>query len=200
MFGNRRLNWIVFGTLPALSLISYFVLDRRVALFFADIPDPLMAVLSHVTEIGQSTWYLAAGLIGVLVFRFIHKRPGLYDAAMLMLLSVVVSGVATNILKLLIGRSRPYNLLRTGEYGFAPMKIDYAYNSFPSGHTATVVAVALSLSIAFPRLRMPLYGVGVIVACTRILMNHHFVSDVIMGGVLATAVTLSLAHRRFGRP
>lgn len=195
MFANRRTTWFVFGALPALSLLSYFVVDRRIALFFADMPAPLMAVLSHVTEIGQSTWYLGAGLIGTLVFRFVSKRPRLYSAALLMLLSVALSGIATNILKLLIGRSRPYNLLRTGEYGFAPMKIDYAYNSFPSGHTATVVAAALSLGIAFPRWRAPLYAVGAIVATTRILMNHHFVSDVIMGSVLATVVTLTVARK-----
>jgi len=126
MLKNRRLIWLVFGALPTLSLLSYFLFDRRVALFFADLPDPLMDVLSHVTEIGQSTWYLIGGAVAALVFRFLYKRPHLLTAALLMLASMVVSGLATNILKLVIGRSRPYNLLRAGEYGFAPFKIDYA--------------------------------------------------------------------------
>ena len=194
MFRNRISNLFVFGGLPLASLLCYFLLDRRVARLSATIPDTAHDLLDPVTDLGRSEWYLAGGLLAALLFRFVLRRPRPMSAAMLLVSSVAVAGIAVNLLKFVIGRSRPYNLLRTGEYGFVPFKIDYAYNGFPSGHTATVVAVVLSLSLAFPRWRVPLFVCGAIVASTRVLMNHHFVSDVLMGGVLATAVTLWMAR------
>jgi membrane-associated phospholipid phosphatase len=194
MFPDRRSNLLVFGVLPLVSLLCYFLVDRPVARLCAAIPDAAHDVLDPITDLGRSEWYLAGGLLAVLALRFALRRPRLLTAAVLLVASVALSGIAVNVLKLLVGRSRPYNLLRHEEYGFVPLKIDYAYNAFPSGHTATVVAVVLSLSFAFPRWRAPLFVVGAIVVSTRILMNHHFVSDVIMGGVLATAITLATAR------
>jgi len=191
---DRRLALRAYGALTLLSLLSYILLDRRIAHVCAEIPRSVIDVLDPITDIGRSEWYLIGGALGALAFRFVARRPHLVTAAVLLLSSVALSGVATNILKLVIGRSRPYNLLRHGEYGFVPFKIDYAYNSFPSGHTATVVAAALSLSFAFPRLRTPLFLLGAVVASTRILMNHHFLSDVLMGLALATAITTATAR------
>lgn len=194
MFGDRRANLLVFAGVPLASLISYFLLDREVARLCARIPGAVHGVLDPITDLGRSEWYLAGGLLAALLFRFVLKRPRPVSAAALLVSSVAVAGIALNVLKFVIGRSRPYNLLRTGEYGFVPFKIDYAYNGFPSGHTATVVAVVLSLSFAYPRWRAPLFAAGAVVASTRVLMNHHFMSDVLMGAVLAIAVTLWMSR------
>lgn len=195
MVRDRRLVLIV---LPVLSAASYLWLDRPLALALHPIPDGLMRVLDAITELGEATWYLSAGLVAGLAFRYLWRRPVYARAAWLVFWSVAVSGILTNILKFVVGRSRPYNYLRTGEYGFAPLKIDYAYNGFPSGHTATVAAVVLSLSLAFPRWRRLFYAAGAVVVSTRVLMDHHFLSDVLMGAMLATAVTWSIAHRFSG--
>ncbi|MBU0742013.1 phosphatase PAP2 family protein [bacterium] len=194
MFRDRCSKILAYAILPLSSLLSYGLLDRRIAYLCAEIPDSVIDVLGPITDFGRSQGYLIGGALAALVFRFVLKQPRLLTAAVLLVSSVALSGIATNVLKLLVGRSRPYNLLRHDEYGFVPFKIDYAYNAFPSGHTATVVAVALSLSFAFPRWRIPLFSVGAVVASTRILMNHHFLSDVIMGMVLAIAITSTMAR------
>ncbi len=181
--------------LTPLAVVSYFFVDRPVSDALHPIPEGLMRALDVITEFGEATWYLIAGLVLGLAFRFVWRRPEFARAAWLVFWSVAASGILTNILKFVIGRSRPYNYLRTGEYGFAPFKIDYAYNGFPSGHTAAVVAVALSLALAFPRWRWPLFAGGAVVASTRVLMNHHFLSDVLMGTVLAVCVTGAVSRR-----
>ena len=60
-------------------------------------------------------------------------------------------------------------------------------NSFPSGHTSITVAwVSLWSSLAFPKLRVPLFMalLALIVAISRIYLNMHWLHDVIVGGFL----------------
>jgi undecaprenyl-diphosphatase len=65
--------------------------------------------------------------------------------------------------------------------------------SFPSGHTITAFAVALSLSRFYPDLTIGLLFCAASVAASRILLGMHFLSDVLagaaIGSLLAYAVT-----------
>jgi undecaprenyl-diphosphatase len=56
--------------------------------------------------------------------------------------------------------------------------------SFPSGHTITAFAVAVSLSRFYPDLTVGLLFVAVSVAASRILLGMHFLSDVLAGGAI----------------
>jgi membrane-associated phospholipid phosphatase len=60
--------------------------------------------------------------------------------------------------------------------------------SFPSGHTANAVAVALALSSIWPRCRAAAAIFAVLVAASRIIITAHYVSDVVMGAFLAFAI------------
>jgi undecaprenyl-diphosphatase len=56
--------------------------------------------------------------------------------------------------------------------------------SFPSGHTITAFAVAVSLGTFYPALFPGLLFCALSVALSRILLGLHFLSDVVAGGVL----------------
>jgi undecaprenyl-diphosphatase len=58
--------------------------------------------------------------------------------------------------------------------------------SFPSGHTITAFAVAISLSHYYPELRAGLIFCAVSVAASRILLGMHFLSDVLAGAAIGT--------------
>lgn len=58
--------------------------------------------------------------------------------------------------------------------------------SFPSGHTITACAVAVSLSLWYPALAPGLLLCAFFVAVSRILLGMHFLSDVLAGGVIGT--------------
>jgi undecaprenyl-diphosphatase len=58
--------------------------------------------------------------------------------------------------------------------------------SFPSGHTITAFAVALSLGAFYPAMFAGLFFCAVSVALSRILLGMHFLSDVIAGALLGT--------------
>jgi undecaprenyl-diphosphatase len=58
--------------------------------------------------------------------------------------------------------------------------------SFPSGHTITAFAVAVSLSRFYPDLAIGLLFCALSVAASRILLGMHFLSDVVAGAAIGT--------------
>ncbi|MGA3079551.1 MAG: phosphatase PAP2 family protein, partial [Bryobacteraceae bacterium] len=60
--------------------------------------------------------------------------------------------------------------------------------SFPSGHTITAFAVALSLGTFYPGLLPGLLFCAGSIALSRILLGMHFLSDVIAGAVIGSGL------------
>jgi undecaprenyl-diphosphatase len=60
--------------------------------------------------------------------------------------------------------------------------------SFPSGHTITAFAVAVSLSLFLPDLTLGLLFCAISVAVSRILLGMHFLSDVLAGGAIGVGL------------
>jgi undecaprenyl-diphosphatase len=66
--------------------------------------------------------------------------------------------------------------------------------SFPSGHTITAFAVAVSLSRFYPELAIGLLFCALSVAASRILLGMHFLSDVLAGAAIGTALACGAAE------
>jgi undecaprenyl-diphosphatase len=63
--------------------------------------------------------------------------------------------------------------------------------SFPSGHTITAFAVAISFSQFYPALLPALLFCALSIAASRILLGMHFLSDVIAAVLLGTGLALT---------
>lgn len=60
--------------------------------------------------------------------------------------------------------------------------------SFPSGHTITAFAVSVPLMLVYPPLTLPLLFCAFSVAASRVVLGMHFLSDVLAGAVIGTAL------------
>src|ERR1017187_8035706 len=60
--------------------------------------------------------------------------------------------------------------------------------SFPSGHTITAFAVAVSLSRFYPELGLGLLFCAISVAVSRVLLGMHFLSDVLAGAAIGAVL------------
>lgn len=60
--------------------------------------------------------------------------------------------------------------------------------SFPSGHTITAFAMSISLSLFYPVIFPVLLFCAVSIAASRIILGMHFLSDVLAGSVIGSAL------------
>ena len=63
--------------------------------------------------------------------------------------------------------------------------------SFPSGHTITAFAVAVTIGEFYPLLLAGLLVCALAIATSRILLGMHFLSDVVVGAILGTGLAMT---------
>ncbi|MCU1293250.1 MAG: phosphoesterase, PA-phosphatase related [Bryobacterales bacterium] len=68
--------------------------------------------------------------------------------------------------------------------------------SFPSGHTITAFAVAVSIGEFYPVLLGILLFCALAVATSRILLGMHFLSDVVVGAMIGSGLAVT-SHSMF---
>jgi len=66
--------------------------------------------------------------------------------------------------------------------------------SFPSGHSITAFAVAISLGLFYPFLWSLLLVVAFLIAVSRIILGMHFLSDVLAGSAIGVTLGVISYH------
>jgi len=163
-----------------------------------------------VTLFGVSTGYLVAVALLTLALAFASRRAAdaakkrkyALDAwrAAYVFTVVAGAGLAGDVLKPVFGRGRPRLFIADGTFGFTWRGAHAVYWSFPSGHAITIVALAAALAVV-ERRGVPLYVAGaLLVMASRIVLDEHYLSDVLAGAALAGVATwaATAAFRRAG--
>ena len=70
--------------------------------------------------------------------------------------------------------------------------------SFPSGHASGAFALAVSFGLLVPRVRIPALVLAALIGLSRIWLGVHYLSDVIAGALLGTAVALAAHYLSLG--
>ncbi len=135
---------------------------------------------------------LAGLAAAAFALRRLASRPfGRPDEVLLVAcISLGIGLAAKQLLKFAFGRTWPHVLMEVGVYGFFPFRVGPEYASFPSGHTAAVWAVGSVLWIWCPALRPLCLAGGILVAAALVILNYHFVGDVVAGAFLGITTTV----------
>lgn len=187
------------GAVPVFCALSYFYIDKPLAVHLRSINYDVLHVFSLITYLGVSTWYLVASSLIFLCFRYLNKNEAHAHQALFLFLSVAVSGLLADLLKFVFGRYRPKMLFDEGLYGFTLFHSGYAFNSFPSGHANTITAVAVALYFIYPRFRYFYALVAASVIVSRLVLGSHYLGDVVAGsylGILTTFYLKSIFDRK----
>jgi len=64
------------------------------------------------------------------------------------------------------------------------------FKSFPSAHTATAIGLAIGLSWLYPHARWYFFLLVFLAACQRVVVEAHYVSDVVAGCAVGSAFAL----------
>jgi undecaprenyl-diphosphatase len=135
---------------------------------------------------GGDGWLWSA--VGLVVLLFGGERRG--DALKAGFLAVASGIAAFLILKRITGRERPITVEPHSWSSLLPPD----RFSFPSGHTITAFAVAVSIGLFYPALIAGLIFCALSVAASRVLLGLHYLSDVVAGILIGTAVGLIAFH------
>lgn len=107
--------------------------------------------------------------------------------AIMPILAATLSGLLAHavfpFVKRYLARSRPFETDATLTVAAIPLD----KYSCPSGHAMTAAAIFLPWTLAFPQLGLGLLALWCLIGWARILLAHHYASDLVAGAALGCA-------------
>jgi membrane-associated phospholipid phosphatase len=104
---------------------------------------------------------------------------------------VLATSAACALLKRTLGRVRP-GREHAGEFLGPSLRHANFRESFPSSHSACAVALSAVLTYFYPQGALTFWGLAVICAALRYLLDAHWPSDVIGGCAIGYGVTFAV--------
>lgn len=198
-------GWLIVSTLVLLlSAACMLWVDLPVAEYMQGLDAKTRALAEPVTALGKAEWPLVAVVLLAAVFA-VRRQWSRANASALVFFAIVLT-LVVHPLKIVFGRARPkLTFAEESVYGFFPFKLFeeggsyYDYASYPSGHSATAGALAVSVWLVAPNwLRWPVVLLSVLIALSRVVLTSHWVGDTLTGYLLG-AVCAAVVHWRFTR-
>ena len=182
------MNWIVLtGLLGVCGVLM--LLERR------GLPTTLALVMKG--DVKRETRWLAqygqsvcTGVAALLVFQ-LDPRPRHGKLAIVLIAAVLAASVVAMGVKRLVSRVRP-NHENAGWFLGPSWKHANYRESFPSSHSACAVALSAVLAHFYPQAAGTFWGLAVICAALRYLLDAHWPSDVIGGCALGYGVAFGV--------
>ena len=196
MTDGRRTALIALAGLAAILLA--FAVDHPIARAMAGLDPLALRIARFVTWFGQGGVVLyPTGLLVVAGLGVSLALPGLAGRLegpirriASIFIIVAVAGLADDVLKIVFGRARPYLWLAGDDSGFGLLRYSARFASFPSGHTTTSTAAALVFGALLPRGQYWFLLAALLIGLSRIVLDVHYLSDVIAGALLGAGVAL----------
>jgi len=191
--GLNRRRILPFAATVVVVFVLLAFCDGPVTEWVIGLPDAARAPFRIITRAGNSDWILiptaivaVLGFAGTRLWRDPQLQQRIKTAAgvaAFVFVSVAGPGIVTLLIKRLIGRARPVSYDQIGAFHFEPIMNGWSYQSFPSGDTTTIFALAVAVAFFVPRLSRLLFIGAALVGFSRIMVGMHFPTDV-FGGVL----------------
>lgn len=200
MIKKIQIELVIFFFL-LISVLYTNKIDSWVSIYFSELnygisAEYLKLFFVKITELGDSIWYFLI-LIFIFLISFLAKKINiisvknysyLKNISIFSITYILVTGIVTQVIKHLVGRTRPNHVNLEEAVYFNFFTTDSVFHSFPSGHTSTIIAVILVLCLALPSLKIFLLFCGSIIAISRVVVGAHYFTDVIAGALVAIIV------------
>jgi membrane-associated phospholipid phosphatase len=195
LFLVLSLGWIVS------FLIAYLITEK------GDLELWLNEKNNHIADVFFKYWtHVGDGAVYAVIIILLLAFYSYWSAFYLLLVSILQT-ILVQILKLVFFPDAPRPKSFFGEsvnLHFVEGVEVHAWNSFPSGHTATAFAIACALSILMNHSKNSIWGIvlfviAALVALSRVYLLQHFFIDTAVGAFLGiiAALIVSVILGRF---
>ena len=178
------MNLILLGGLIA-SCAVLMVLERRglKTTLALDMKGDVKRETRWLAQYGQLA---CTGVAALLVFQ-LDPRAERGKIALVVMGSVAAASVAAMLVKRLVSRVRPGHE-NAGKFLGPSLKHANYKESFPSSHSASAVALSVTLATLYPPALPTFWGLALACAGLRYILDAHWPSDVLGGIALGYAV------------
>ena len=188
---------MAIGALAAcLAGLACTAWDVETSRFFSDlkIPGDLRKAISLSETFAHTSGTLV--IFATLLWIDIKNRRQIIRAG---IFTLICGGVA-NAAKILIPRNRPHSLdeaeteiLSSWQTWGVPWTGSWheeQFRSFPSGHSATAVALAIGLTQVYPRGKWIFATLALFACFQRLESSAHFLSDIMAGSAISMLISI----------
>lgn len=162
-----------------------FLYSIDVSIFYLlnqTISNPLFdSFFPYITNV--KSWYLVYIVFWLLLI-YKSGRMGKISAVLIILVIALSDQISSHLLKNLFERVRPCNVLQDVNLLISCSK---SY-SMPSSHAVNNFATAIFFSKLFPKYKLPLIIVAVLMALSRPIVGVHYFSDIVIGALIGTII------------
>jgi membrane-associated phospholipid phosphatase len=142
-------------------------------------------------QVFVSLTFLGDGLFNIIIAGALFFVSKLRRLSFHIITAYLLSGIAAQLIKRIFMAPRPREIIQSNAYSYFLDGITGAgWNSFPSGHTTSVFALATILSLYVHKKSWGVFFLmlAILVGYSRIYLGQHFLQDVLAGSVLGTTV------------
>jgi membrane-associated phospholipid phosphatase len=186
MTGQAAFRYWLFALALCTAAVGFCIafVDRPLALFFDEHirqtelwawldlvlrPFPLIIPVSVVFMFACSAWLLSG-----------HQLRAWAETSFLCSCSAIAAGASDLVLKHIFGRGWPDpTFIQDHLYGFHLLHGEKHWDAYPSGTTGVSVAILAVLWILRSRWRFPGLAIVIFLIAAVVVMNYHWLSDVI---------------------
>lgn len=142
------------------------------------------------TDVATLICYSSAVIL--LLAAYVKRNFLLRRKSWLLLVGLILNSTIADTLKNVVHRPRPFTT-----YPFIHNLVNVHTSSFPSGHTAEVFMLAISVSILFSRYKWAKFFAwcwAVIIAYSRMDLGVHYPSDILGSIIISCIVAFGFIH------
>lgn len=169
---KKNQNKLSTSIICVFSIIVSFFLDKIVINVMNVIQYPLLFNFFYtITLLGEVYVFVWIALL-LIIALMINRRP-----LFAFILSVVTTGILEWLIKTIIQRPRPFEAMHINNM------VTTSMSSFPSGHTMIFFSIIPIISKNFPKTRIILWTLAILVGISRLYLGVHYLSDVVAGAI-----------------
>lgn len=184
-------HWLLWGFLFMLGILflAIFQNSNFSIIVNASHNNFLDQIFKYITFLGDGRFVFLIALI----YLFANKKYGTS-----ILISLIINTILIQVLKRVVfsNRFRPSfyfkNLIEDGSWNMIDGVELYEKFSFPSGHTALIFCLCMSICTFMKKKYLPLLLVllAYIVGFSRIYLSQHFLIDVLAGALIGSLIPI----------